>query len=373
MIRFLSRVPRWLSVSVALVSAVALYVISPGGLDGGKLTISLALGAMFTASAVGLPLLDRWQSKQEARLSVHVTMEPPDLTIPVYTDDEKFIESLVAAESAACLASVPSQRPTRRTGGFDAAMVHEAADVRQARQELDLQLQEFVDSTHETIASAVAGLSNSFTASMLGLSRPETRTVEEYQREVERHLAHYAEFLNEHLLWKYVERNIGLLRLTLVNSTDRVFENVLVELYVPGLVKAMEPDDVSGPASSPPARPRPFGTASPNFDFDLNTIIPRQFVTPSPASYPAPRGPMIDNSGSARVTYQAVLLRARARKHLDDIVLIVNEPPGSVITGTWEATATNAEGRIHGDLAVKVATTPLQAGDLLASVAAGRA
>jgi len=124
--KLLSRVPRWLSVSLALISAGALYALArfSTSLHGWELALSLALGVVFTTSAVGLPLLDRWQSLQEARLKVELHMEPAYPAIPVYTDDEKVIESLVTAEETACMASVPPERPKRR-GGFDAGVVEE--------------------------------------------------------------------------------------------------------------------------------------------------------------------------------------------------------------------------------------------------------
>ena len=217
-----------------------------------------------------------------------------------------------------------------------------------------------------TVASAVSAA----TAGLLkSLIQPETRTSEQYEEEVRRHLSRYAEFLDESLLWSYVERNMGLLSLTLVNPTDHVYEDVQLKLYLPGQVKAM--NDVPQPASSPPARPRPFGTGSPVLDFDLlggrapswSAVIPRQ------AGYAPPRRPKIDNSGSVKVTYPPVLLRPRAHEALDSIVLIINESPGSVINGTWEASATNAEGRVNGHLTVRVAKAPLPVSDLLADVA----
>jgi hypothetical protein len=103
--------------------------------------------------------------------------------------------------------------------------------------------------------------------------------------------------------------------------------------------------------------------------FDLGYMIAPDIVTPKRrVSYVAPGGPRIDNSGSAKVTYSTVTLRAQASVTLDDIVLIVREPPGSVITGTWEATATNAETRLKGSLAVKVAMTALPVSDLLGGI-----
>src|SRR5260221_9131569 len=196
--------------------------------------------------------------------------------------------------------------------------------------------------------------------------RPETRTEEQYRQEVQQHIVDYAEFLQKHLRWEYSQRTIGLLKLTLVNPTDRVFDAVQVEVFLPGQVTAVDPDELSRPDSSPPARPRKFGTAPPIVGFGLDSILSSKVVIPRAARITTQRGPKIDNSGSAKVTYKPVTLRARSREILDDIVLIIKDPPGSVIAGTWEATATHAEARVKGNLAVKVATTALPVGDLLA-------
>ena len=79
-------------------------------------------------------------------------------------------------------------------------------------------------------------------------------------------------------------------------------------------------------------------------------------------------GPIIDNSGSAKVVYQPVTLRPHAHVTLDDIALSIQEPPGNVIEGTWEATATNAEGRMRGRLSVKVDITSVPVRELLSDL-----
>lgn len=51
---------------------------------------------------------------------------------------------------------------------------------------------------------------------------------------------------------------------------------------------------------------------------------------------------------------------------LDDIVLVINEDPGTIITGTWKATALNAEGVSEGSFKLGVSKTPVPVGELLA-------
>jgi hypothetical protein len=47
-------------------------------------------------------------------------------------------------------------------------------------------------------------------------------------------------------------------------------------------------------------------------------------------------------------------------------VLIVKEDPGSIITGTWSATALKAEGVSEGSFRLVVSGDPLPVGELLA-------
>ena len=145
-----------------------------------------------------------------------------------------------------------------------------------------------------------------------------------------------------------------------------MFEEVLVEIYFPGRVAAIDPHELSRPARSKPVRPRPFGTGTPLLDLGRDSFHLRSSVIPKSANFEPSPAPKIDNSASARVTLASITLRPRAHVALDDIVLIVNEPPGSVIAGTWEASATNALARVKGNLTVRVATTPLPVCELLA-------
>jgi hypothetical protein len=201
-------------------------------------------------------------------------------------------------------------------------------------------------------------------------SRPDGRTAEEYREEVQGHISRYAKFLNDHLRWEYVYWHIGRLRPALVNPTDRAFEEVQLEIYLSGQVAALYPGRLPRPASSKPARPRPFGTRQSLMSLPENSFVTRNSVIPPPAnlvpeSAPAPK---IDNSASARVTYPPVLLRPHASVTLDDIILFAKEPPGAVVPGTWEASGTNAQGRVSGDFTVRVADTRLPVRELLAEL-----
>jgi hypothetical protein len=388
-IRFLGRVPRWLSIGVALISAGSLYAIGriSSSLHGWEVPLSIAAGVVCAVAVAGQPLLDQWKGRQEARLRVELEVVLPGLGIPVYADDQNVIESMVTAEETACMASSKPER-TRRRGGFDAGEVAKELDegkpssgftpksqglsVREYEQliekknlgaeltpEEDQALAEGQEALQE-LASSMAPIINAASAAFM---RQDTRTVEQYREEVRRHLSDYADYLSERLQWEYAERGAGVLGLTLVNPTDRTFEDVQVEIYIPGQITAINLRDISQPADSAPPPPRPFGKST-MMEFDIGSFIPQHLMIPS--ANPVPGAvPIIDNSSSASVKYPPVRLRPRARVALDDIVLIVNEPPGSVIAGTWEATAINAEACVKGTLRVNVATTPLPVRELL--------
>lgn len=388
----LSRVPWWLAACLALVPPIALYAIGrlSGSLHGWQQAFSIALGVVFTASAGCLALLDRWRVQQEARLKVELPIDPPDLAIPLYADDDNVIESLVAAEKAACLASLPRNPPRpKRRGGFKGGTVAEELDGGKTgsgypvetkggqtlrdyerlleKKESGVQLtpeeEQSIEGVQKMVSSALSGFR---IVNQNAFSRPDERTVEIYLEEVQHYLSRYSEFLEEHLQWEYVKRGLDRLRSYLVNPTDRVFEGVQLEIYLQGDVTALNPKTLSQPSRSKPVRPRPFGTRSPLIrlpDLPDYSVAARKLVIPTPANA-SPRLE-IDNSASAKLTYPPVLLRPNARVPLDDIVIIVNESPGSIIPGTWEASATNTQGRVNGDFTVRVAKTLLPIPELL--------
>ena len=382
--------PRWLSVTVALLAAAVLEValqLVPG-LQGWHRVLWLALGAVFAVLAVGVPELRQWQNQQQHRLQVRLDVDLGHgaQVSPRYADDSKIAELAVAAEKSACLASLPDEQPSRKSHGFDAADAaakepDEPGSFQVAKRsgqtvgdferlvqkptaEVTAEAQRFIDANYERIEAATKALQASAIFALT--SRPDARTVDEYRDEVQRYLLSYAEFINDLMLWRYRKQEIGRLRLTLVNPTDRVFEEVEVEIYLPGEVRAIRPSDIENPGDAGPSRPRPFGMRS-KLDLGLGqAILPRSLVTPRLAG--RPRGPIIDNSFSARITFEPVLLRPHARVPLPEVVLIVTEPPRSRIAGSWTASATNADGRATGAVSITVSDAPLPVGNLLGNL-----
>jgi hypothetical protein len=374
MLKYFGGLPRWLTVVLALTAAAALWVVPylAASSHGWKLILSIATGAVFTVLAVGLPQIQQWQSNQESRLQVELVTEPPELVIPSYVDTEGVIDTLLKAEEAKCLSSLNPPQPTRRLrdlsseafdvdkvssengseGSLTGVTIRDLTQLTEKKKSgealTDEEEQVLVDFQKKAslIAKRFAG---TFTTEMM--SDPDQRSAEEYRSEVERHLIRYREFFDEWLIWEYVKSGIGKLKVTLINPTGKVFEDVQVEVYLPGKVEASDPEEVDEPYDSPPHRPRAFGerTPKPLITFPSYSGIPAGLHFPKQHF-----GPEIDNSGSARVVYRPVTLRPHARVTLDDISLSIQEPPGTVVEGTWEATATNAEGRVRGRLFIKV-------------------
>lgn len=378
MLKFFGGLPRWLGVFLALAAAAALSIIPylTPSLHGWKLALSIAFVAVFTVLAVGLPQLQQWQSKQESRLEVELMTEPSELTIPSCVDTDGVIDSWLKAEEAECLSSLSPRRPTRSFRDFESGSNSEAslnkvtshelleiADKKKSGEQLTAEEEQALAAFQAKITPLIKGFAGGFSSQ--ALSDPDQRTPEEYRSEVGRYLTRCQDFLDKWLCWEYVKSGIGRLRITLVNPTNRVFEDVQVEIYLPGMVKALDVDEMDEPVDSPPSRPRAFGTRVPKPLISLPSYLstPRAYI-PGKQHF----GPIIDNSASAKVIYRSVILRPHAHVSLDDIALIIQEPSGNVIEGTWEATATNAQGRMRGRLLIKVDITPLSIRELLSGL-----
>jgi hypothetical protein len=385
MLKFFGGLPRWLTVVLALTAAAVLWVVPylATSSHGWKLILSIAAGATFTMLAVGLPQIQQWQSNQESRLQVELATESSELVIPSYTDTEGVIDALLKAEEAKCLSSLNPPRSARRLRDFSSEAfdldkvssesdgegslagisvrdLTQMAEKKKSGEALTAEEEQALADFQEKAAPIIKGFASTFTAQMM--SDPDQRSAEEYRSEVEQHLIRYREFFDEWLLWEYVKSGIGNFKVTLVNPTGKVFEDVQVEVYLPGKVEASDPEEVDEPHDSPPRRPKAFGERIPK---PLITIPSYSGISIGSHFAKQHFGPGINNSGSARVIYRPVTLRPHARMILDHISLSIQELPGTVVEGTWEATATNAEGRVRGRLSIKVDVTPVSFRQLL--------
>jgi len=371
--------PRWLTITLASGAAAVLVVLSTvlGGLHGWQLVVGLALAALFTALAIALPQLQQWQGQQSARLDLRLEMDRPRGSIPHYADNAGVIDGWLAEEQSRCVASlrrweapVEPHAPSI-SGSIKADKLGKHDDRLLAGVKLGdiVRLQErqrngqvLTDDEARIVAAATKSISSKMSAiSMEALfSDPDTRSEGEYRAEVSTHLSSCRGILAARVLSAYVSAETGLMRLTIHNPTDRPFESVEVEVHLPGQVEAVDPEDVHAPSDEMPRRPKPFGERTQKFDYA--GLSGSRFLSGIYAPPRVPqlrRGPHIDNSGSATITYEPFTLRPETRETLADIHLRISEPPGTVIEGTWGAAGTNAEGRVKGILRITVGNEPL--------------
>lgn len=202
--------PTWLTILLTVLTAAAAVVVAsllPS--HGWELGLKIALSAAFAGSAVGLPRLDQWKSQQDLRLKVELKTDPPELTIPMWTDGQDVIASMVAAEESICLASLtrvsePPRFTTRKpdksgfvaepTGDLSLKEYEELAAKKDSGAQLTAEEEQALAETAKAIEqmrTAVGALASSI---MNPFTRRETRTPEEYREEVQRYLSAYPSF-----------------------------------------------------------------------------------------------------------------------------------------------------------------------------------
>lgn len=315
-------------------SAAGFFVFSTftKELTGWTFAFSVSLAALFAALAIAIPQLQQWQESQASRLTVTLESSLTSKRIPIYDIDE-YINKEVEAEGVGCLESLRRDSGKRATG------------------------EDGVGDAYRMMAQAMRSSLGSFAG------RPDERTLEQYEDEVQRYLVRFRTYVSDMLLFQYIRAGLGRLSLTVVNTTDRTIEGVQLEVELPGSVIALDPDDVREP--TPPARPREYGKPRPYLDPVLGGVG-LNFDT-SLISSPRLRSVDIDNSSSARITFHVGIIRPLARKDLGEIHLIVRQAQS--ISGRWEATATNADGRISGPLMIDVDNAKVSVESLFSQLA----
>jgi hypothetical protein len=196
---------------------------------------------------------------------------------------------------------------------------------------------------------------------MAAFSSPEDRTEQQYRDEVDAYLDVGEALLQAAARWHEIDAGTARVQVEVTNATDRNYTSVEVEIYFPGDVRAVDPDELPDLPDAP-ARPRAFGSRKPT-GFGLG--FGSELFMPSPVVPRFRSGPVIDNGGSVRVTFPPVDLRPGDTVRLDPVHLVVPAEAGSALAGTWTATATNADGRASGELAVDVAETTVDVDSVL--------
>lgn len=196
-------------------------------------------------------------------------------------------------------------------------------------------------------------------------TEPEPRTPEEYKAEVDAYLNECRDELAG------AEVDAARYALTpvvfrVVNHSNRNYSDLEVRIHIEGDVEAHEA------LNSPPApedrtgrRPRRWGPIQ-KWPKGLNPAMLTGY-TPSPSLHVPHARPDIQNGGSTKVTFLPVHVRPHSDQVVEDeLVLLTREPSGSVLRGTWTATATNVHGRAQGTIEIPVADGELDLSGVLA-------
>jgi len=357
-------------------------------LNGWPLAITLIGGALFASLTILLNQLQQWQQQQASKLDITVATIPKKLELHSFYDSSEHLSTQIEQERSNCLSWLYRTKETnvpkepRKSSGTrknnpDAPTVGQIIDI-ENRLEAG---EDITDEEREQLAAAKAHLQDAFkglfkeTDSLKFehfFGEQDQRSESDYVAEVETYLESYSNFLNEHLLASYITHGLGQLRVTIANKTDRIFTGVEIHLKTSHRVNAFEPEDVDGSNLARPERPRPFGTRrKPWSDSDRARLLSgSRWLMPRTPGIPK-HGTLIKNGESVHIIFEPVTIRPHSTENLDVLTFVTSEPPGTEIQLEWDATATNADGRIRGTVELTVSEQPLPIEELLQNVPDG--
>jgi len=188
------------------------------------------------------------------------------------------------------------------------------------------------------------------------LVKPDERTLQDYTAEVEAWAERLMDSAKETWPGRYLKAGHGVIRLRVVNPTDRNLRDVLVKATLRG-------EEVTGLDELPftdrlPSPPRKYGEPI-HLDFGIPSIpIGLDYTAINPI-VPPMRSTWVEE-GSVRISWAVGDLRPRETDESDDIYVFVrSRPAGGILAGVWEATSKSTEGVLKGELAVPVAEEPV--------------
>jgi hypothetical protein len=193
---------------------------------------------------------------------------------------------------------------------------------------------------------------------VLGL-RPEDRSPEDYQSEVESYLHEARESAIDQRMLRATELASVKIGLLLVNLTERNFTDVEVEVEIDTPILAARASRIEHPPPfiDLPQRPRLWGTLRPAWSGTIPGV-------PLPASASKRAGPPameIDTGPPCRISWRAGNIRPSSRVILEQVCLFV--PPshaGEAIAATWKATASDAVGVASGSITFRAGADAIQ-------------
>lgn len=219
---------------------------------------------------------------------------------------------------------------------------------------------------HEAEVAAGIRAARGMSQSVIGkMSQPEDRTENEYLEQVEGYLR-VCEARFRRVVDVAASEALEPLVLLVRNNTPKNLPRLQLILDVPGHVAARDEDDDVEDDEAFPSPPRLWG---PRPSALAASLDPSRYLMnfPSvPSLHPRslrPR-PIIDNGGSVSITFPPMDLRPHGRITLDPVVLLIAEPPGTMINASWSVTSTGADGEARGEVQLPVATRAKSLRDL---------
>ncbi len=189
---------------------------------------------------------------------------------------------------------------------------------------------------------------------VLSKELPEDRTEEKYRQQI----ADYIDLCRQRLprvMKLAASRELAPLVLRAQNLTAKNVPDLVVEVHIAGAVEAILPDERASVADDQlPRPPRKWGPR-PN-----PALAPAWNLPAVRADFPVVPfvGPDIRNGGSTDIRFPSVDLRPHRSAELDPVVLLVSEPPGSVLHASWNATSSGVDGTVSGEFTIPVGSTP---------------
>jgi hypothetical protein len=204
------------------------------------------------------------------------------------------------------------------------------------------------------------------------LIQPELRTPEEYRNQVENHLHRARTVAWQRLKHDFVEAGFGVINLQLINNTDRPFQNVVVELLLPGDTDVFTKETQDEEPEKMPTRPHEFRTPTTSiYDLD-SSLLSKRLLSLKPRGLPKFE-PLIqiEPGDSVRVTFAGVRLSPTGTVKLSPLYLVTRRHPGSPFEMNWEATASNADGRVKGVMVLAIGAPLKPQADLIDRILKG--
>lgn len=204
-------------------------------------------------------------------------------------------------------------------------------------------------------------------SNLLGLLiPPELRTPEEYRNEVENYLRRARTVAWQRLKHDFVEPGFGVIDLQLINNTDRPFQNVVVELLLPGDTDVFTKETQDEEPEIMPTRPHEFRKPMTSiYDLD-SSLLSARLLSIKSRGLPKFEPPIqIELGDSVRVTFAGVRLSPTGTVKLSPLYLVTHRDPGSPFEMNWEATASNADGRVKGVMVLAIGAPLKPQADLI--------